>query len=53
MRVCDKCKIRKVEKIIKIEGREVELCSECYYKILKWLEEPEKKGFLNMFGGTN
>ena len=49
MRVCDKCKKRKVEKIIKAEGKEIELCSQCYHHILEWIDKPEEKGILGGF----
>lgn len=51
MRVCDKCKQRKVEKVIKLETREVELCLTCYNHILEWIDKPEKTGLMGMFGG--
>lgn len=52
--VCDKCRVRKVEKVIRLENREVELCSQCYYHIIEWLEKPEKRTFLGGFlGGKN
>jgi hypothetical protein len=51
MRVCDKCKVRKVEKNFRIGDRDVELCAICFNHILEWLDAPEKKGLLDMFGG--
>jgi 3-phenylpropionate/cinnamic acid dioxygenase small subunit len=45
MRVCDKCKKRKVESNVKIKDKEYELCSICANHIIEWLEKEEKQGF--------
>lgn len=52
MKVCDKCRKRKVEKNLRAGSKDYELCSECYNRVVRWLEEPEQKGLLDIFGGN-
>ena len=51
MQICDKCHKRKVEKNLKMDKKDYELCSECYNKIARWLDTPGE-GIMNIFGGN-
>ena len=52
MKICDKCRKKKVEKNLKINNKDYELCFDCYNRIVRWLDTPgDGRGLINLFGG--
>ena len=51
MKVCDKCRKRKVVKTVRVNSKDYELCQECWNRVVMWLEKPESDNILNLFGG--
>lgn len=48
MKVCDRCRkpIAKGSSLI-LQKQNFEVCDECTSKIIAWLKQPTKKGFLS------
>lgn len=47
MKVCDKCR-KSIDKgnLMDLQSNKFEICDECASKIVQWIKQPIKKGFL-------